>query len=59
MFGFWLMLLLLLALAVALPWWPYSRGWGYSPGGVIIALLALLLFAMWMGWIIVAWPFYY
>ena len=36
-----------LLLVGTLPVWPYSRGWGYAPGGalalVLVALLALVL----------------
>jgi hypothetical protein len=39
-------ILLLIALG-ALPTWPYSRGWGYYPGGglglVVLILVILLL----------------
>jgi hypothetical protein len=44
-----LVLILLIVLLIgALPSWPYSRSWGYGPGGVlgtiVIVLLILLLF---------------
>lgn len=29
------LLLLGLLLVLVLPWWPWSRGWGYVPGGMI------------------------
>jgi len=32
---FWLLLILLTLLLVAVPAWPYSRGWGYRPFGVV------------------------
>jgi len=43
-----LMLLLIVLLVIgALPSWPYSRGWGYYPSGllsiVLIVMLVLLL----------------
>ncbi len=34
--------LVVLALAV-LPLFPYSRGWGYFPGGTIFVILVVLL----------------
>ncbi len=38
-----LIVVLLLLLLGALPTWPYSSGWGYGPGGVIGAMLAIVL----------------
>lgn len=42
-----LVVLLLILLVAALPTWPYSRGWGYYPGGIVgvavIVLIVLLL----------------
>ena len=42
-----LLVVIILFLIGALPAWPYSRGWGYAPGGalalVLVALLALVL----------------
>ena len=42
-----LLIILVLLLVGALPSWPYSRGWGYYPGGglglVVVVLLVLLL----------------
>lgn len=41
---FWILLILLvLLLAGALPAWPYSRGWGYFPSGIIGLLLLILI----------------
>ena len=43
-----LIILLILLLIGALPTWPYSASWGYAPGGllgavlVVVVLLALL-----------------
>ena len=43
-----LIILLILLLIGAVPTWPYSRGWGYYPSGllglvlVIVIILALL-----------------
>ena len=43
-----LVVLLLILLIAALPTWPYSRGWGYYPGGavglILVILIVLLLF---------------
>ncbi len=42
-----LLIILILLLIGVIPTWPYSRGWGYAPGGlvgvVLIVLLTLLL----------------
>jgi Protein of unknown function (DUF3309) len=42
-----LLLLIVLLVIGALPSWPYSRGWGYYPSGllsiVLIVMLVLLL----------------
>lgn len=42
-----LLIVLILLLIGAVPAWPYSRGWGYYPSGllgiVLIVLLVLLL----------------
>ena len=42
-----LLIILILILIGALPTWPYSRGWGYAPSGVlglvVIIVLILLL----------------
>jgi hypothetical protein len=40
-----LLLVLIVLLVGALPTWPYSRNWGYGPGGVLglAALIVLIL----------------
>ena len=42
-----LIIILILILIGSLPSWPYSRGWGYAPSGilgiVVIVVLILLL----------------
>jgi hypothetical protein len=42
-----LIIILILILIGALPTWPYSRGWGYAPSGIlgliVIVVLILLL----------------
>lgn len=42
-----LIVILILIVIGALPTWPYSRGWGYAPSGIIgvvvIVVLVLLL----------------
>ena len=43
-----LLIILILALIGAIPSWPYSRSWGYSPsGGVgLILLIVIILFLL-------------
>jgi hypothetical protein len=38
-----LIIILILLLIGALPTWPYSSGWGYYPGGLIGAILVIIL----------------
>jgi hypothetical protein len=38
-----LIVILILALLGALPTWPYSRSWGYYPGGGIGLILIIVL----------------
>jgi hypothetical protein len=42
-----LLIILVLALFAALPAWPYSRGWGYGPSGLLgVLLMVVLMFAI-------------
>jgi len=43
-----LLIILFFALIAAIPAWPYSRGWGVSPVGVVAAtfLFVILLWAL-------------
>ncbi|WP_131777485.1 DUF3309 family protein [Legionella impletisoli] len=36
-------IVLLLLISILLPIWPYSRGWGYKPSGIITILLIILI----------------
>ena len=38
-----LLIILILALLGALPSWPYSRGWGYGPSGLLGMVLVIAL----------------
>jgi hypothetical protein len=38
-----LLIVLILVLLGALPSWPYSRGWGYGPSGLVGVLLVVVL----------------
>jgi hypothetical protein len=44
-----LLIILILALLGALPSWPYSRGWGYGPSGLVGLVLVVVLIMAWMG----------
>src|SRR5262245_18816435 len=44
-----LLILLILALLGALPSWPYSRGWGYGPSGLVGMVLVVVLLMPLMG----------
>lgn len=44
-----LIVLLVLLLIGALPTWPYSQGWGYSPFGILGFILIILLILMLLG----------
>ena len=41
--GLILLIILIILLLGAVPAWPYSRSWGYGPGGVVGLLLLILL----------------
>ena len=38
-----LLIVLLLLLIGAFPAWPYSRGWGYGPSGLLGTLLVVVI----------------
>jgi len=38
-----LIIILILILIGAVPTWPYSRGWGYGPSGIVGLILIVLL----------------
>ena len=44
-----LLIVVILLLIGALPTWPYSRGWGYGPGGIVGLILAVLLILLLLG----------
>lgn len=44
-----LLIILILLLIGALPTWPYSRGWGYYPGGILGLLLIILIILILLG----------
>jgi hypothetical protein len=44
-----LLIILVILLIGAIPAWPYSRGWGYAPGGVLGVILIVVLILVLMG----------
>jgi Protein of unknown function (DUF3309) len=44
-----LIIVLILVLIGVLPTWPYSRGWGYYPGGALGLILVIVLILLLMG----------
>ena len=44
-----LIIILILILLGAVPSWPYSRGWGYGPSGVVGLILVILLIVLLLG----------
>lgn len=47
--GLILLIVLILVLVGALPTWPYSRNWGYAPGGLLGVVLVIVLVLFLMG----------
>lgn len=44
-----LVVVLIILLVGALPTWRYSRGWGYAPGGILGAILLVILILALLG----------
>ncbi len=44
-----LLIILILVLLGAIPSWPYSRGWGYGPSGLVGLLLVVVLVLLLLG----------
>jgi hypothetical protein len=44
-----LLVVLILILIGVIPAWPHSRSWGYTPGGVVGLLLAILVVLLLLG----------
>jgi len=38
-----LLIILILLLIGAIPSWPYSRGWGYGPSGIVGVILVIVV----------------
>lgn len=44
-----LIVLLVLGLLGGGPWWPYSRGWGYGPSGLLGLVLVIVVILVLLG----------
>jgi Protein of unknown function (DUF3309) len=44
-----LLIILILILIGVIPTWPYSRGWGYAPGGIVGLILIIILILLLLG----------
>lgn len=44
-----LLIVLVLVLIGAVPAWPYSRGWGYGPSGIVGVIVVVLLILLFTG----------
>ncbi len=44
-----LLIILILILLGALPSWPYSRGWGYYPSGIVGVIVVVLIVLLLLG----------
>lgn len=40
-------LLVALLIVLVLPFWPWSRGWGYNPAGILAVTLGTILLFLW------------
>jgi hypothetical protein len=49
--GLLLLILLVILLVGALPTWPYSRQWGYAPGGTLGTVLLILVILILLGYV--------
>ncbi len=45
-----LLIVLVVLLLAAVPVWPYSRNWGYAPGGLLGAILIIVLILWLLGY---------
>lgn len=55
MLGLILLILLILLVVGSVPAWPYSRGWGYGPSGILVLLFVVLIVLMFFGAVPAPW----
>ena len=51
MFGWIILIVLVILLLGALPAYPYSRRWGYYPSGALTVLIIILLLLLLLGYL--------
>ena len=51
MIGTLLLVILIVLLLSALPSWPYSRGWGYYPSGLMGTVLLIVIILLLLGYL--------
>jgi hypothetical protein len=56
--GLVLLIILIFLLLGAFPAWPYSRGWGYGPSGLLGVLLVLLVVLLFLEVLPFGWRVY-
>lgn len=56
MWGFWILVVLIVLLLASGPWYPYSRGWGYRRMALLGALLIIWLLILWSGTVLFSLP---
>ncbi len=44
-----LLIILIVLLLLAVPVWPYSRGWGYFPSGILGIIFIILIILLLVG----------
>lgn len=56
MIGFWVLLLLLIALVASAPFYPHSRAWGFWPATILGILTIVWLTVIFIGFVAFALP---
>lgn len=56
MIGFWILVVLIVLVVASIPTYPYSRGWGIGPLGILLALLIIWLVLIYAGTVTFDWP---
>jgi uncharacterized protein DUF3309 len=51
MIGTLLLVILIVLLLGSLPSWPYSRGWGYYPSGLLGTVLLIIIILLLLGYV--------
>jgi hypothetical protein len=46
-----LLIILIILLLAAVPTWPYSRGWGYTPSGLLGVILVIVIILWLLGYL--------